>query len=83
MFKPTAKKLVENAVRKLWGRDTKFNVTGTRDEQSGSYITMCFIDDKYIATAESRDWRMSYKKLKTLVEEYHKHTTVHSAPKLI
>jgi hypothetical protein len=79
-FKPNSKQLVANMAVKLYGTSAKVVVTGQRlspltckqlSMPSDSYLTECTVDGKFIAQANSRDWRKSYKLLVTAVQDAH------------
>lgn len=79
-FKPTAKTLVLNAVKKFYGQEkvTKSKVNGDRlpTEEckrrgwpNGTFFAELVVDGNVVATARSCDWRKAYKMLALEVDK--------------
>lgn len=77
-FKPNPKQLVIDKAKRLFGRDVKVAVTGTRPGATdskklgivaGTYYVECFINDKLVAVASTKNWRKAYSLLAIEVEK--------------
>ena len=78
-FKPNPKQRVIDKAKNLFGRGSKVNVTGFRSASGanhngvviprGAYVVECFLNDKSIAIAHSKNWRKAYGLLVIEVEK--------------
>lgn len=77
-FKPNPKQAVENKAKKLFGRDAKVKVLGTRPSPlecknlsipEGHYYVECFVNGQATGSAHLKDWRKAYVALVAEVEK--------------
>lgn len=77
-FKPNPKQLVESKAKRLFGRDAKVKVLGSRPSPleckslaipQGHYYVECFVNGQAAGTAHLKDWRKAYGLLVIEVEK--------------
>lgn len=82
-FKESPKQLAERKASQLFGMNATIKVLGGRlsplecknaGKPVDSYLVECFVNEKLVAQANSRDWRKAYKLLVLEVEKAYEST---------